>query len=153
YNSCIATPRATPCKVKSEYPKGGVILPTATLTRKIAQNHKGSNPSPVTIGLYRGTSKIMTAIWSMNMHRTKPSPINNTNMRAGDQSKPITDFTRLVVTPLMLRIWLNETEHTIITMIMEVVHAVAFSTSKSLRESRLANVQHSTIATTQPTAA
>src|SRR5690606_37469347 len=62
-------------------------------------------------------------------------------------------WTRLVVTPLMFRIWLNDTEQTIMIMIMEVVHAVARIASNSLATLRVANRLHISKATTQPTAA
>src|SRR5690606_2812899 len=89
----------------------------------------------------------------MNMHNTNPSPINNTNMSAGDQLRPMTDCTRLVVTPLKLRTWLKDTEHTIITIIIEVVQAVAFNASSNFLVLRLAKKKHNAAATTHPTAA
>src|SRR5690606_3769372 len=80
-------------------------------------------------------------------------PINKANINTGDQSSEMTACTRLVVTPLMFRIWLNDTEQTIMIMIIEVVQAVAFKASRSLLKSRVANRLQMTSATMQPTAA
>ena len=58
-----------------------------------------------------------------------------------------------VVTPLMFRIWLKETEHTIMIMIMPVVQAVDRSACTSVGQRSEANSEQVIMATTQPMAA